>query len=169
MTLARPLDLSTVTAKQRVAFWAKVDRSGDGCWLWTASTNGKGYGSLAVGKLGATWLARASRIAWVLAHHDETLRPEDCVLHKCDTPLCVRASHLFLGSQSGNMRDMVNKGRHCCNLPSGTRHHSAKLSEDGVRAIRRSRDLQRTIAKRHGLSQATVSMIKRRLIWKDVK
>ena len=30
------------TMEQR--FWEKVDKKEDGCWVWTANTNHKGYG-----------------------------------------------------------------------------------------------------------------------------
>jgi hypothetical protein len=39
--------------------------------------------------------------------YDESME----VCHKCDTPLCVRPDHLFLGTHQENMDDMHNKER----------------------------------------------------------
>ncbi|MFQ5878774.1 MAG: HNH endonuclease [Dehalococcoidia bacterium] len=33
------------------------------------------------------------------------------VLHHCDTPLCIRGEHLFLGTDRDNHRDSAAKGR----------------------------------------------------------
>jgi len=94
----------TVTAKDIERFWAKVpNRPLVGCWVWRGARL-KGYGLF--------WLAgasrRAHRVAWTICFGDPGLKH---VLHKCDTPWCVRPSHLFLGSQTVNNQDMSSKGR----------------------------------------------------------
>ena len=85
-------------------FWAQVDRSGD-CWEWQGTWTGSGRGIVRYeGKY-----RNASRVAYIL-----TFGPIPnglLVCHHCDNPLCVRLEHLFLGTQSDNMQDMVAKGR----------------------------------------------------------
>ncbi len=34
------------------------------------------------------------------------------VLHLCDTPPCIEPTHLYLGTYSSNLRDMVEAGDH---------------------------------------------------------
>ncbi len=88
-------------------FWRYVQKT-DGCWLWTASLSGKpgnAYGSLHnEGKM-----EKAHRISWTI--HNGKIPEGIFVLHKCDNPVCINPSHLFLGTQFDNMRDMVSKGR----------------------------------------------------------
>ncbi len=51
----------------------------------------------------------AHRAAWILFHGQDPGSAYVC--HKCDYTLCVNPSHLFLGSNADNLRDMANKGR----------------------------------------------------------
>src|SRR5215469_8759709 len=84
-------------------FWSKVDRTGD-CWLWTASKKGE-YGGFRVGNR----IRRAHDVVFEVCAGPIPYGLEVC--HRCDRPLCVRPSHLFLGTHAQNMADMVRKGR----------------------------------------------------------
>jgi len=82
-----------------------------GCWLWTASLSGGGYGSFRVGEK----KLYAHRVAYDL--YKGPIPEGDgyhgtCVCHTCDTPECVNPEHLFLGTHTDNMRDRSAKGRH---------------------------------------------------------
>ena len=79
-------------------------RKSDGCWLWVGSINHR-YGWLVVrGRK-----VRAHRFSYELAYG---LIPVGLlVLHRCDNPPCVRPDHLFVGTQTDNMQDMLRKGR----------------------------------------------------------
>lgn len=88
-------------------FWSKVAiGSTNECWLWQASLGSTGYGQFNTGRS----MAKAHRIAWELGN--KGLIPADLmVCHHCDTPACVNPAHLFLGTQTDNMRDCFAKGR----------------------------------------------------------
>jgi hypothetical protein len=97
-------------------FWAKVNKDGPTqphmdtpCWAWTAATH-EGYGVFIVPGSEEYREQRAHRLSWTLANGPI---PEGLqVLHRCDNPACVRVDHLFLGTHTDNMRDMVAKNRH---------------------------------------------------------
>lgn len=100
-------------------FWAKVNRHGPvseyapylgQCWLWTGKKAGNGYGQL--------WCdggrIYAHRWAYVQKHGPIPISEDGSTLqvcHHCDTPSCVRADHLFVGTQADNLADMEAKGR----------------------------------------------------------
>jgi hypothetical protein len=52
----------------------------------------------------------AHRLAWEKANGPIPAGMYVC--HTCDVPACVNVEHLFLGTQSDNMKDMAAKGRH---------------------------------------------------------
>lgn len=104
----------------------------DECYLWNRRRDNWGYGkaSVRVGEIVKTM--GAHRLAWMLFNGRI---PEGLfVLHHCDTPACVRLSHLFLGTPQDNMTDMKIKGRGKC--LRGEDNPTSKLTWPEVRRIR---------------------------------
>lgn len=146
-------------AKER--FWTKVRKQHDGCWVWTGSRSDTGYGSFHDGRPFAT-----HRYSWEI-HHGPI--PEGlCVLHRCDNRACVNPDHLWLGTKAENSRDMAEKGRERVPSQPGESHHSAKLTEDAVLAIRASDETGVALAKRYGVSPSLISLVRRRRAWQHL-
>ena len=133
-------------------FWEKV-RVSTGCWLWGASRDTKGYGS--IGLFGRGTLARASRVAWLLSNGP--IPAGQHVLHSCDNPPCVNPDHLFLGTNLDNAADMLAKGREA--HLSGERNGRARLTRGQVAEIRHARAVgagYRALAEQYGVSEGTI-------------
>lgn len=83
-----------------------------------------------------------------------------------------RLENLEVVTQSENVRDGFKRGRPRPNNPSpGEKNGSAKLTEDQVRQIRRLRasgTSQREVAEQFGVSIPLVSLIHRRLVWREL-
>lgn len=141
-------------------FWAKVRRGGDDeCWLWTASVSGTGfkYGQFTLPRSGDGRQphVKAHRLAWILTHGP--IPDGFKVCHRCDVPLCVNPTHLFLGTQAENLADCRRKGR----MP---RERNAKLSISDRAAIRTALvggARQIDVARRYGVSRALISRMAR--------
>ena len=136
-----------------------------GCWLWTAFTNACGYGCFRVAE--ASLLAH--RVSYEL--HVGPIPDGLHVLHKCDTPPCVNPAHLFLGTHTENMADMVAKGRCHPGMVRGEGHGRSKLTEAGVRKIRaalRAGIRPSAIAREYPVGSAMIRRIKHGLAWTHI-
>lgn len=143
-------------------FWDNTRWNGE-CLEWTGPRNYAGYGVFYhedKGKL-------AHRVAYELAHG--SLSEDACVLHRCDSPPCIRPVHLFEGTREDNIFDMIGKGR--SRHPVGEGHYRATLTEAEVRAIRAehtARRSPRAIADERGLHRSTAQRIVARTAWRHV-
>lgn len=139
-------------------FWNKVKKT-RACWFWIGFRSPKGYGILSnEGKL-----QRAHRVSWVI--HNGTIPKNILVCHSCDNPSCVNPNHLWLGTTQENTADRNAKGRQ--DHPTGIKHPMSKLTEENVREIRnlKGKIVQKEIARKFNVSEATISQIYHRLIW----
>lgn len=127
-----------------VRLWERVDKSGD-CWLWTGPCNNKGYGVFGIGHSGKT---TTHRLSWELTFG--VVPAGLFVLHRCDNPPCCRPEHLFIGTNSDNIKDSVAKGRFRAGFkekhPACSHGHlltpeNTRFSKTGVRICRACRSL----------------------------
>lgn len=130
-----------------------------GCWIWMGKCDKNGYGMFWFNGMDY----RAHRAAYEL--YKGCPVPEGkFALHRCDTPACVNPYHLFAGTNSDNLRDMVAKGRSI----RGTMNNHCKLTEQDVVKIRADNRSQSKIALDYGVWQTTISQIKNNKIWKHL-
>jgi hypothetical protein len=112
----------------RAAFAAALDRDGPTmphmatpCWCLRGQLRAF-YPDIRTGRISQ----RASRLALALDGRDPG---ELFALHHCDNPACVRPDHLYVGTQSENMRDVARRGSRLSQL---LRMDAARRAADRV-------------------------------------
>lgn len=112
-------------------FWSKVNKS-QGCWLWTAAVNARGYG-----KFKAERYEYAHRYAYRLMVGP--IPPDMTLDHLCRTPLCVNPAHLEVVTALENRLRASRAITHC---PHG-HQYTAENTATGSRGERRCRECNR--------------------------
>jgi hypothetical protein len=148
-------------------FWKKVNvGDGEECWEWTAGKASGRYGSLSVSRGSGKVLAH--RFSWEL-HNKKKVPNGLYVCHSCDNPLCVNPAHLFLGTQSDNVKDMWSKGR---NNKSGEKNGRSKLTRQVVVKIRDEYTGRRgqivSLATKHGVGSSTIFDVVNHRSWTHI-
>ena|SRR5438132_2896018 len=152
----------------------------DTCHVWQGSVDNDGYGRLFIrkGTCGPLRGIRVHRLAWLLANGP--IPDRLAVLHHCDNPPCVRIEHLYVGTNSDNMRDRSDRKRgpevFLAQRPNpklqGERRPTARLTEQAVRNIRHryaAGDVsQLALATEYGIGQTTISNVLRRKKWSHI-
>jgi len=146
-----------------VRFWKYVAIGPfNDCWLWTGHFSSNGYGR--IGRERSGTMMYAHRASWEL--HHGPVPDELCVCHTCDNRRCVNPYHLFLGTYADNLADMRAKGRGGIGAAVGGKLTEAEVIE--IRALRSQGIPQRELAKRFGVTQATIHRIEHRKVWKYI-
>jgi hypothetical protein len=125
----------------------KFKLNDDGCWIWIAAINAKGY-PISRGGKDTTLVYRQ---IYIDTHG--AIRKGFTVDHKCRNRACVNVDHL-------------EAVKHYVNVRRGSLR---KLTVDQVRAIRANRkssDAQ--LAKEYNVCQANIYSIRRRISWKKL-
>lgn len=145
-------------------FWSRVvKQDGDGCWEWQGSLNISGYGLISIdGKNELT-----HRFSWELENGPIPDGLYAC--HHCDSRICVRPSHIFIGTHMDNMQDMIAKGRDHKNPNVGEACPQSKLTNEAVLAIRSSVGVSKDeLAERYGVSRAAIVDVLMGRRWKHL-
>jgi hypothetical protein len=153
-------------ARHRERFMRFVEKREDGCWIWTGYIWSHGYGQFGIGQRHIP----AHRFAWQMVNGP--IPDDHFICHHCDERRCVNPGHLFVGTHADNMRDMYRKGRGG-RKARGEAVAGAVLTADDVRAIRGEiddapRGTGRRLAEKYGVTEQTISDIKRRVSWDHV-
>jgi hypothetical protein len=88
------------------------------------------------------------------------------VLHHCDVRHCIEPTHLYLGTQLDNMRDMAARGR--ANRPTGGKNGRALLDIKDVQNIRASEKKAAELSKVYNVSRQCIHAIKTGKTWKHL-
>jgi len=155
------------TDEQR--FWENVHKT-DGCWTWIGARTG-----LPGNQYGAFYAnskqIRAHRFSWELSNK-RSIPDGMFVCHSCDNGLCVRPSHLWIGTNSDNMKDGYSKGRvRFKNSRVGEGNGRAVLTDQNVREIRQKSKLGSTCAdlsSEYGVCPNNIRAVIKGTTWKNV-
>lgn len=153
------------TAARIARFEAKtIPEPNTGCLLWTGGINEHGYGVFWNGER----LEKAHRFALRAAGVEV---PTDLdVRHTCDTPGCVEAQHLVVGTTLENVADMWLRRRAAVQHRRGTMQVGAKLDDAKALQIRVMYAFQEAnqyeLAERYGVSQRTIWNVVNGRLWR---
>ena len=148
-----------------------VARTASGCWEWQRCRVESGYGKVNIDKV----LYRVHRVSYVL--FCGPIPDGLYVCHRCDNPPCCNPTHLFLGTNSENMRDCVGKGRfekggRCCpplNRSWGEKCSLSKLTAEQVKSIRAEYIpyvvTYKMLARKYGVHPETILNVVTRKKW----
>jgi len=120
-------------------FAAKIMRGDGSCWVWSGATV-RGRASIKFRGIAVS----APRLAKII--HDRAWpSPELQACHTCDNPLCVKADHLWWGTNQENALDAAAKGR----FPSQKKSHCSaghSLNGENIRLSRQGHRICRICA-----------------------
>lgn len=133
------------------------------CWQWKGPFNSNGYGRFSVESKNVL----AHRFSFEMFYREIPNGMNVC--HKCDQRNCINPNHLWLGTQSENLKDAAKKGRMFKPNTKAHRNGNTTLTWDKVKAIRSMHEngLEKyKIAKIFDVSPSTIGNITNNETWK---
>jgi hypothetical protein len=137
-----------------------------GCWTCdTAYVTRAGYLHIQITERGVQHAFKVHRFSY--EHFVGRIPKGKLICHTCDVKSCCNPKHLFPGSQSDNMQDMVRKGRGLV----GEKSAKTKFTEADILRIYRyvNQGLSRAaIAQKYNVAAVTISHIATGRNWKHL-
>ena len=144
------------TFRRRFFSHIQVSLTDNSCWLWIGKTEKHGYARAMID--GTRKLVH--RLSWELFIGPIADGMDIC--HKCDTPRCIRPTHLFEGTHRDNIVDAVAKGRVI--PPVRPRKINLEIAEKIRSDVHNGLSLRKTASK-YNVSKRLVLFIKQSKIW----
>lgn len=145
-------------------FWNYVEKT-ENCWLWKGTIHHLGYGVFWKNNKQLS----AHRYSFKLKNGNDSIPYGFVICHTCDNKICVNPEHLFIGTQSDNIKDAAKKER--MKGQKGEKNNKAKLTLEQVNEIKKLASsngwlTQEELAKQYGVTFSTIGRILRGEIWK---
>lgn len=137
----------------------------EGCWDWKGFVRPDGYTRMRIGFHTDKKSVGGHVVSWMI--HNRKFRLNSFwndnfnILHTCDNRKCTNPKHLYLGTRSNNMVDMVVRKR-TRNVKLTVKQvvEIKKMFKEGVSA--------RNIARKYNVNETTISDIRKKRTWKHV-
>ncbi len=161
-TLCRDKSRLRISQDLKKRFHTLYEIDENGCWIFKKGKSSGGYGCITYkGKQ-----QRAHRVSYLLFNGD--IKKGLFVCHSCDRPSCINPTHLWIGTNQDNIKDMFSKNR---KSHVGEKNTRAILKEKEVKCIK----IQLTnghkindIAKKYKVSRPVIEKIKYGYTWKHL-
>lgn len=137
----------------------KCRMSDTGCWIWTGTMDGKGYGMVSFRSKDR----RAHRVSYEL--FKGPIPAGLHILHRCDTPSCVNPAHLRAGTVKENMADREARGRRDVR---GEQIGTSKLTTQQVIEIKQSTLGLKALSEKYGVEAQSIWRIRTGKSWAHV-
>ena len=142
-----------------------IEEVGD-CWEWQGAMQSSAPTPM------INYKRRCKPVRRVLAEAMGKAIQGKFVTCKCRNELCVNPDHLLIVTRK-RLQEMLSKERNYTSNPVRNKkladkaRLNCKLTVELAAEVREAEGTQREIAARFGISQATVSVIKRGVTWRD--
>jgi hypothetical protein len=144
---------------ERARIFNRCRMSETGCWIWTGTMDGKGYGMVSFRSKDR----RAHRVSYEV--FKGAIPAGMHIRHRCDTPSCVNPAHLVLGTAKDNAMDREARGRRNVR---GEGIGTSKLTHEQVVDIKTSSLSNKTITEKYGVKSTHIWRIRSGQSWGHV-